>query len=199
MNSLGRAVIFLGLAGVATFTLWYTITPKFEARTPTTTIATIVKSARPLSDFSLEATTGKEFTSQSLRGHWTLLFFGYIACPDICPATLSTVRDVWSTFPDQQLPARFVFVNLSPAPVDLQKLRTFVTGFNPTFVGLSGSTEEIAKLNDQLGVYYREQMQRIDHTAALMLIDPQGRLRAVFNPPFTSAGIAADLKLLTKA
>ncbi len=198
MITIRRTAIFVALAGIAMFGLWYSLAPTFKPNTPMTASATVVKSSAGLKGFNLTDTNGKKFTAQSLRGHWTLLFFGYMTCPDICPTTLGIVRDAWSTFPNQQSPARFVFVNISPAPADDQGLRAFITNYNSSFIGVTGTTTELTKLGDQLGIFTKQQDNRIDHTASLMLIDPQGRLRAVFTPPFSAPEVAADLQVLTK-
>lgn len=174
--------------------------PKYKYEAPATIVATSFKSAAPLKPFALTDTTGTQFTEKSLRGHWTLIFFGYTLCPDICPKTLGIVRDSWQIFAsnNQPPPVRFVFADMSRTPVPTAELQHFVQNYNPTFLGLSGPPEQMHQLSDQLGIYVQQLPDKMDHTAALMLIDTQGRLRAVLTPPFTAQDIVHDLQLLTR-
>lgn len=161
-------------------------------------IATMVKSPTPLQQFNLLATNGTEFTQNSLLGQWSLIFFGYTKCPDICPKTLNIVRNTWAMLSNTKPRpnVQFIFTDISNSPVTIDELKEFLQNYNPEFIGLSGSTEAVHKLSDQLGIYTKSEENKIDHTAALMLIDPQGRLQAVFTPPFSAQDILHDLTIL---
>lgn len=165
---------------------------------PQTRVATVVQANKKLSAFSLVDTNGTEFGEHSLQGRWTLLFFGYPKCPDICPATLGIVRDSWNILskrkPNSTL--RFVFADISSQQIATSQLQQFMQNYHPQFIGVQGAKEEMQKLGDQLGIYAKQQGDSIDHTAALMLIDPQGYLHAIFTPPFTADDIVHDLSIL---
>ncbi len=179
--------------------VWMAIKPKFEYVPPHTRVATAFKSQQKLEYFHLYDTEGNIFTDKSLRGYWTLLFFGYTKCPDICPSTLNIIRETWNIFAakGQSAPVRFVFADISSKDATLSELKSFLKNYNQNFLGLHGSDEQMHRLSDQLGIYANQQPQGIDHTASLMLIDPQGQLCAVFTPPFDADDLAHDLTILT--
>ncbi len=197
MTIVNRTLIFVCL-GVSLFLgVWYWLTPKLNHSVPSTAIATVIKPTKKLTSFNLIDQNGQQFTDKSLRGHWTLMFFGYTGCPDICPQMLGTIRDAWGMFHPQKIPARFAFINIEPAPIASEDLKQFVANYNENFIGLTGNKEEVTKLCSQLGVFSQQLSNRLEHTATLMLIDPQGSLAAIFTPPFTAQAISTDLELLT--
>ncbi len=158
------------------------------AATPTLATGTLLPQRRELSAFALTDTSGAPFTEASLKGNWTLLAFGYASCPDVCPLLLATFRDVHRQLAKQRLDGlvRFVFVSVDPERDDLARLRDYVSYFNPAFVGATGPHPELQRLTRQLGVLYH-------HTAALLLVDPKGRLTAVFSAPHAAPAMAADI------
>jgi protein SCO1 len=209
MQNVTRTVTSLGIAVILFLLCWYFISPQFGHKSPLTLAATVIKpNTQPLSGFKLISTTGQDFTQQSLKGQWTLMFFGYSTCPNICPATLGIVKEIWNKFlPEKNPPAKFVFVSINPmqdSPAELQK---FVSNFHPYFIGVTGDIHEIEILKKQLGIYAHNVETNpgdangrliMDHTAALMLIDSQAKLRAIFTPPLDPDLIAQDLSMLTK-
>lgn len=200
MITVRRAMWIAVLSLIGTIAGWYLVNHKLTYTAPITIAATVVKPNKPLTDFTLTDINNRTFNAKSLRGHWSLVFFGYANCPDICPQTLGLVREAWESFAaTNRVPARFIFVNLAPAPISITELNAFVKNYNPDFIGVTGTKSEIHKLGDQLGIFSTEQNGKLDHTASLMLIDPQGRLQAVFSPPFSHEDLVKDLKLLTHA
>ncbi len=172
-----RISLFIVLGICVLFGIWYVIAPLYTDQAPQTKVATIVKPSEPLEP-------------KFLRGHWTMLFFGYMRCPKICPKTLNTVRETWDMFPTP--PARFVFANITPA--DHNELQEFLHNYRSDFYGITNDDPDMQYLYDKLHIFAQEQGQEINHTAALMLVNPQGRLVAIFTPPFTAQEIAADLR-----
>jgi protein SCO1/2 len=175
------------------------------AATPTLATGTLLPQRRELSAFALTDTSGVPFTQASLTGHWTLFAFGYASCPDVCPLLLATFRDVHRQLAERRLDGlvRFVFVSVDPERDDLARLRDYVSYFNPAFVGATGPHPELQRLTRQLGVLYQRASEGdsalgylIDHTAALLLVDPKGRLTAVFSAPHAAAPMAADIAAL---
>jgi protein SCO1/2 len=197
MTTVKRTMIFVILGLAALLAAWLFIMPLYKEK-PLVLAATVVKPSQMITAFSLQDYDGKPFSEKSLRGHWTLLFFGYVGCPDICPQTLSVLRDAWDTYPSKQAPVRFVFANIEPTPINNEVLKTFLHNYNPNFIGVSGTPEAVQQLSSQLGVYAKQQQDKLDHTASLMLIDPQGRLSAVFTPPFSAHDVVQDLEILTR-
>lgn len=192
----------------ALFFVWYlnhNKTPEAPPTIPALTSATVLKPAKPLIPFALQDSEGAPFTHENLKGYWTLMFFGYADCPEICPTTLATASGVWRAFPEQSPHpnARFVFVSLDPKTDTPQKLKTFLTRFNPTFIGLTGEETEVNNLSKFMNIYswtdpkLNDKGQKIiDHSATLLLINPEGQLQALFTPPHQIDSLKKDLQVL---
>jgi protein SCO1/2 len=161
---------------------------------------------RALAPFALVADDGQAFNRESLSGHWSLVFFGYTACPDLCPATLALLAQVDRRLAD--LPAglkpHIVMITVDPERDDPAKLGAYVHFFEPTFKGLTGAPGAVADAAAAFGVAYRPGADSdggysVDHSAAVYLVDPSARLRAVFMPPQQTALLASDYRALVAA
>jgi protein SCO1/2 len=139
---------------------------------------------RDIKPFELVSATGEFFTQQNLRGHWTLLFFGFTHCASICPTTLDLLKRAYvklhPTIPNLQV----VFVSLDPERDNLPSLRSYTSAFHPDFIGVSGKTQELHKLQSQLGIYSERdnatQNYQILHTPNILLINPQGQWSGIY-------------------
>lgn len=160
---------------------------------------------RTLADFSLTDHTGAGFTLERLRGRWTFVFFGYTHCPDICPTTMSTLNTVARALeagPDGAASPQYVFVSIDPERDTPEQLGKFVPYFNPSFLGVTGDPAAINALTRQLSVLYlkvepdRPDGYLMDHSAAILLLDPEARFHALMSPPFDPAGMAQDFQKL---
>ncbi|HTY99383.1 MAG TPA: SCO family protein [Rhodocyclaceae bacterium] len=165
--------------------------------------ATLIDDARPLPPFTLRR-VGGTLGNADLAGHWTLLDFGYTFCPDICPTTLAALKDVKARLVATGIaPPRVIFVSVDPARDTPERLNDYVRFFDPDFLGATGDDAALAPLAQNLGVHYQRLDERdkqhytVDHSAAVYLIDPRGRLRATFSWPHDPAAIAADYRRLT--
>ena len=115
--------------------------------------------------------TNQPFTEKSLLGQWTLMFFGYAQCPEICPKTLIKITELWKQVPQD---LHFVFVSLDPESDTVQILRDFLGRFNSEFRGLTGEAAVIQKLAKACGIYSWQdpkandpsKPKMIDHSAA---------------------------------
>lgn len=161
---------------------------------------------RPLAPFSLERADGGRLTLDDLHGRWTLLFIGFTHCPDVCPTTLATFRQLEPLLEAAQpaLPHAFVFVSVDPERDDATTLRDYTAYFSPRIVAATGTKDELDAFVRQLGALYAKVPLQggdytIDHSAQIMVIDPQARLAAIFRPPHDAAGIVADLRALAGA
>lgn len=168
--------------------------------------ATHFREARALQPFELVDHTGNAFTNNELRGHWSFLFFGYTHCPDVCPTTLSVLNSVATRLREQNEAIRYVFISVDPERDTPDKLGQFVSYFNADFIGVTGATEAIDRLTRQLGVIAARveneadtENYLVDHTASILLIDPDGRFHALFSPPLKAADIAADFNRIAQA
>lgn len=199
-----RVFLTVGLTLAAVFIVWYGVKPILEKNAPPIimpeiTTATILKPKNAVTNFSLTDTTNQPFTEKSLLGQWTLMFFGYAQCPEICPKTLITITELWKQVPKD---LHFLFISLDPESDTVQILRDFLGRFNSEFRGLTGEAAVIQKLAKACGIYSWQdpkvndpsKPKMIDHSATLLLINPQGQLHAVFSPPYHPEIMAKDLK-----
>ena len=168
--------------------------------------ATVLDKARPLSAFALQDHDKQPFNEQTIKGHWSFLFFGYTHCPDVCPLALKVMQDTWKQIPhDPNDPAapRMFFVSVDPDRDTPELLKQYVRYFDPAFIGVTGKADEIDKLTGQLGILYGFEDKdpetgnyNVNHSAQFLLIDPQGRLRAVVSPPHDPATIASNFQTI---
>jgi protein SCO1 len=154
---------------------------------------------RALAPFALTDTDGRQLGNDALRGHATLLYFGFTACPDACPATLAVLRDLRARTPVADL--RMWFVTIDPERDTPETLRQYLSAFGPGFVGLRASPAALAPLLHEFSAFAgrREQpgnQYSVDHSATLFLLDSHAQLVAVFSPPLQSSVLDADLRKL---
>ncbi len=147
----------------------------------------------------LVAQDGAPFDRTALQGHWSLLFFGFTHCPGICPMTLSTLAQVRKEL-DRLAPEErphVVFVSVDPDRDTPQQVAAYLPQFDSSFVGVTGTSSAIDEFTAALGVAHKKidagaDDYMVDHTAAIMLVDPKGRRVAVFSPPFSAQHLASD-------
>ena len=165
---------------------------------------TVLPQGRELPEFALTDGDGQPFGPARFQGKWSFLFFGYTHCPDVCPTTLSMlgrVRD--GLMADGGIDdVQFVFVSVDPQRDSTAHLKEYVEYFDPAFVGVTGSNEELAAFTRSLGAIYirvkgsSEENYLVDHTAAVFLIDPEGNFKALFSGPHQADKIVTGLNAL---
>lgn len=150
--------------------------------------------------FSLRDPDGRTRTLRDFEGRVVLVFFGFTQCPDVCPTALTRAAEV-----KRQLGAngeRFlaVFVTVDPQRDSPEVLRAYIEAFDPAFVALTGSDDEIAATAQEFRVFYRQvptgSSFTIDHTASSFVFDPRGRLRLVVPHQLDTNALAADVRRL---
>lgn len=156
----------------------------------------------PAPEFGLIASSGDTFRLSEQSGKIVLLFFGYTACPDICPATLAELNMALNAIPEKANSVQVVFVSVDPDRDTPQIVQEYVGRFNTSFIGLSGSLEELEKIWKDYGVF-REIVQSgsaigyiVNHTARVTLIDADGNLRLSYGFDTPVEDIVNDLELL---
>jgi protein SCO1/2 len=186
----------LGAAGVVAGIIWST--------RPDVTLAsgTLLAPARPLADFSLTDNQGRDFGAANLRGHWSLMFFGYTNCPDYCPTTLTTLAAL-----EKQLraaktvaPPQVIFVSVDAKRDTPERLNQFVPYFDSEFIGLTAASQPaIEALARKWGVAVNIQYAAngnyiVDHSTVIFVIDPAGKLAAILTGPFTVDALRGDYR-----
>lgn len=164
----------------------------------------VLPEPRVVSDFSLIDHHSQAFTLADLRGKWSLIFFGFTHCPDVCPGTLYDLHQIRQNM-QQTLPAetslpQFLFISVDPERDTPAKLEQYLSFFDPSFVGVTGDHAQLLPLTRQLGIAYRigtpdpaTAQYDVAHSASILLTDPQGRLYGVLPAPHDVAKISADL------
>ena len=195
-SALGLGAGWLGLAAP-----WREPPPQ-----PSTLPGVLWPNPQPIGAFTLTDHHGRAFDRERLDGAWTFMFFGYTHCPDVCPTTLVTLRRVEQDLAEHaSAPRQHVLVSVDPARDSIDHLAAYVSLFGPRFVGVTGSDGELSKLARQVGaVYFRGEPEDdgsylVDHTASIMLIDPRGRLVALFGMPHDAATIGNRFRELERA
>lgn len=204
----GRQLLLFAVVSIIALLAGYWVAEAWLDRTPDLTglHGTRFSEPRTLQAFELVDHTGKPFTNEDLAGHWTFVFFGYTHCPDVCPTTLSVLNSVAHRLKAAGREAHFVFVSIDPERDSPERLAQYVAYFNGDFVGVTGSEQALADLTRQLGVVYMRVDSEtspddylVEHTASVLLFDPDGRLHAIFSAPLDAAEIDADFAMLTQA
>ncbi len=137
-------------------------------------------------DFELESTGGGRLSLTDLRGEVVLLNFGYTGCPDVCPTALARMRDVLDQLGEKKASVRPLFVTLDPEVDTLDRIGPYLDFFDPAFIGLTGSSHEIAQAAEGFKVYYERAPlssaagYTISHSSHIYLIDAEGQVRATF-------------------
>ena len=168
--------------------------------------ATLLTPPRPLPEFTLTDQDGRTFDLSKLRERWSLLFFGFTHCPDVCPTTLGVLARTEQELADlaPELRPHVVFVSVDPKRDSPQQLASYVKFFSPDFTGVTGTQQSIDDFTQALGVPVaitptENGDYSVDHSAAIFLIDPQGAMHALFSTPHVASEIAADYRRIVKA
>ncbi|MFZ0219394.1 MAG: SCO family protein [Candidatus Aquirickettsiella sp.] len=158
-----------------------------------------------LPEFHLIDGHDKPFTNHNLKNHFSLLFFGFTHCQGICPLTLSMLTQLYKELKAEKLLLpQVIFITLDPRRDTPKVIGSYVKAFNPNFIGVSGPSMGIQQLSKQMGVVYIQTQQsktsennyQLDHSGTLYLINPEGKLSAIFSPPHDEASIKQDYKNL---
>ena len=159
----------------------------------------VLDEPRPLPVFQLVDERGDAFTQADFEGHWSLLYFGFTYCPDICPSALSVMAQVKGELDSVAgLDDRYYLVSVDPDRDTPERLAEYVTWFDPAFRGVTGDFDQLDIVTRAAGAVYKvpEAPESDDylvaHSSTLTLIDPRGRIHAIFTSPFDPAAIARD-------
>lgn len=156
-----------------------------------------------LAEFSLQDQSGAAVTAETFQGQWDLMFFGFTNCPDVCPTTLQLLANVKQTLVDSgaNTVPRIVLVSVDPERDTPQLLGQYVDYFGEGNLGVTGELAEVRKLTAALGIYFEkspadDDNYGVDHSAAVLLIDDNGKFAALFSGPHKVADYVHDLPIL---
>jgi protein SCO1/2 len=159
----------------------------------------LLPQSRSLPELNLVNQDGQAVAVDQLKDHWSLLFFGYTFCPDICPATLAQLRQLQGQLPPETLSQlRIVLVSVDPNRDTPEQLKKYLDYFDAGFVGLTGEQATIQKLANAVSIPFipadtSKDNYTVDHSGNLVLIGPDGKQRGFIRAPINNAKLAAQL------
>ena len=151
--------------------------------------AVVLTTPRIFSDFELIDHRGEVFNQENLQDVWTIVFFGFTHCPDICPTTLAILNDTYSKLKDHERERmQIVMISIDPERDTVEKLAEYVPYFNDEFIGVTGNKHLIRRLTAELNVAYNQVPldtgdYTVDHSTQLVLINPKGHYHGFFKAP----------------
>ncbi len=192
---------------------------------PRTETAFVFPEAVAIGNFELNHYAQGRYGFDSTKGKWSLLFFGYTRCPDVCPTELFMMAEMMRQIDKNPSlvaqPPQVVFVSLDPQQDKPKSLQQYTGFYHPSFIGVTGKQSEIDQLTKSMGVYYErvyhlngkaliidpqdsipeglENSYLINHSASIFLINPDGKMHAVFTPPHDPGALIRDLAVIQEA
>jgi len=161
---------------------------------------------QPLPAFTLIDQNGDAVTADTFRGHWDMVFFGFTNCPDICPTTLQTLANAKRELvvAGMSVTPRIVLVSVDPERDTPDIMGRYVDYFGAGNLGVSGELAELTKLTTALGIYFEKmpadgENYNVNHSAAVLIINPQGEFSALFSAPHEVSNFVHDLPILMSA
>lgn len=151
--------------------------------------AVVLDTPRIFSDFELIDHRGDKFNIARMQDKWTIVFFGFTNCPDICPTMLAILNDTYSKMKDSEKEKiQIVMISLDPERDTVEALAEYVPYFNETFVGVTGNKHLIRRLTAEINIAYNKvplegDDYTIDHSTQLVLINPKGHYHGFFRAP----------------
>lgn len=154
-------------------------------------------------EYELIDHNGQPFTNANFQmKKLNFIYFGYTSCPTECPVMMSVMRQLYEKIDTDQI--AYYLVSFDPDIDTLDRLKTYVTGFNDEFMGLTGDISEVTKFGYQLGVERLSPMENhlnqrvIEHTNHLILINSEAEVIGIFKAPFESSSMALVVKSLLR-
>jgi len=197
-KALAIAFLFLASSGVAVVLFL-----AFQGSRAQVEFATVLPAPTALPDFAMVDHAGQPFGNEQLRGHWSVVFFGFTHCPDICPATLqqlaiarSQVIEAGGAFP------KIILISVDPERDTPEAMAAYVSNFGDDVVGVSGNPGELVKLTKAMGIFFAKSGDfdgnySVDHSAAVLVINDNAEWHSVFSAPHNIDSFVHDLPILT--
>lgn len=148
----------------------------------------------PAAEITMTDQNGRPFRMSYLQGKVVLLYFGFVNCPEECPLTMAHLKLALEMLGERAAEIQVVMVSTDPVRDTPQALKTFLGKFNPGFLGISGTADELAKIWSDYGVEVLDGGET--HSSFTYVIDRRGNQRLNFSPDSTPEDIAHDLKIL---
>ena len=192
---------------------------------PETEAAFVLPEVVTLADFNLTHSQLGEYGIESTKGQWSLFFFGYTHCPDVCPTELFKMAEMMRAIEKDPAavvqPPQVVFVSVDPQRDTPQALQQYAAFYHSSFIGVTGKQSVVDRLAQEIGVFYERVYHRngdvvildpqeaipedlansylINHSASIFLLNPEGELHTIFAPPHDPGRMIRDLAVIQKA
>jgi protein SCO1 len=151
----------------------------------------------PAPSFELTSQDGRRVSSSDFQGKVLAVFFGFTACPDVCPLTLSHLARAFQEMGEDGERVQVLLISVDPSRDTPDRLARYLEVFHPSFLGLTGTEDEIREVADAFGVFFARSGEgdhyTVDHTARTFVVDPHGRIPLTFPVNATPEEMARDL------
>ena len=187
---------------LATTLTWWHSRPSYDESALTAAGIILLPQPRTLPAITLTSTDNQPQLMTELKGQWTLLFFGYTFCPDICPTTLAELRKLKTQLPQATLDRlRIIMISVDPNRDTPEQLGRYLAYYKAGYSGLSGKLEDIQKLSSATSIPFvpgdtSKPHYTVDHSGNLAVIGPDGRQRGFIRAPLDLTGLAQQLPAL---
>lgn len=204
-------LIFIILLIVSIFTaavFYFAVMQKLPKKSKMQSVkieGTVMPVAKAIADFHLTANNGQSFSKDDLKGHWTMLFFGFTNCGYVCPTTMTELNKMYQILqkdlPEQQLP-QVVLVSVDPERDSVEKMNVYINAFNSRFIGARAPEAETEALENQLHIAAiktsaaegNSDQYMINHSAEIILFNPEAQIQAYFSFPHKGEQLAQDYR-----
>ena len=201
-----RALFLIGVAvlviGVGIWIGW-TI-PFFGSSAAPEAAGIVFDDPQKIHTIQLVDHAGKEFDVERLQNRWSLIYFGFTNCPDLCPLTLTQFAKLDEELGIEPTPAiQYIFVSVDPDRDTPDRLGAYVEFFLPELIGVTGNSADLEKFASQLAVGFKAHSDQgenypVDHSNAILLVNPAAEFQAVLTAPHTTERLAADFRAIQK-
>ena len=187
--------IIFGISGLFTY---FQSLPSLLEKKPTLVTGKILARPMEIDQFELIDQNNDAFNNKSLQGGWTVVFFGYTNCPDVCPTTIYKLAEIKNGIKEKLPSTDFntVLVTLDPDRDSTERLHEYIGYFDETMLGVTGTYENIQSFTSSLSVFYqrinKEEGYDFNHTASIFVFDKNGLLFATMSPANTIGELTED-------
>ena len=188
-------LILFSITGLFTY---FQSLPSLLEKKPSLITGKILVRPMEIDNFELIDQNNEAFNKKSLEGGWTVLFFGYTNCPDVCPTTIYKLAEIKNGIKEDLPSANFntVLVTLDPDRDSSERLDEYIGYFDETMLGVTGTYENIQSFTSSLSVFYqrinKEEGYDFNHTASIFVFDKDGSLFATMSPANTVGELESD-------
>ena len=188
-------LILFSITGLFTY---FQSLPSLLEKKPSLITGKILVRPMEIDNFELIDQNNEAFNKKSLEGGWTVLFFGYTNCPDVCPTTIYKLAEIKNGIKEDLPSANFntVLVTLDPDRDSAERLDEYIGYFDETMLGVTGTYENIQSFTSSLSVFYqrinKEEGYDFNHTASIFVFDKDGSLFATMSPANTIGELESD-------